>query len=34
MIYCCILLNVILMNGSMSITKNLPFYYIECNCDE
>jgi len=23
-----------LMNGSMSITKDLPVYYTECNCDE
>jgi hypothetical protein len=22
------------MNDCMSITKDLPFYYIECNCDE
>jgi hypothetical protein len=22
------------MNGCMSITKDVPFYYIECNCDE
>jgi len=28
------LLNVIVTNGCMSITKDLPFYYIECNCDE
>jgi hypothetical protein len=28
------LLNVIVMNGCMSITKDLPFYYIECNYDE
>jgi hypothetical protein len=28
------LLNVIVTNGCMSITKDLPFYYIECNCDK
>jgi hypothetical protein len=28
------LLNVIVTNCCMSITKDLPFYYIECNCDE
>ena len=33
-IYCCILFNVIVMNDCMSITKNLLFYYIECNCDK
>jgi len=29
-----ILLNVIMMNGCMGITKDLPFHIIECNCDE
>ena len=33
-IYCCILLNVIMTNGCMSITKDLLLYFIECNCDE
>ena len=33
-IYCCILLNVIMMNGCMSITKDLLLYFIECNYDE
>jgi len=33
-IYRCILLNVIVTNGCMSITKDLPLYYIECNYDE
>jgi hypothetical protein len=34
-IYGCILLSVIVINGCMSITKDLPFYYIlNCNCDE
>jgi hypothetical protein len=29
------LLNVmVVMNDCMSIMKDLPFYYIECNCDE
>jgi len=30
-IYYCILLNVIVMNGCMNITKNLLLYLIECN---
>jgi hypothetical protein len=34
MIYYCILLNVIMTNGCMSITKDLLLYFIECNCDE
>jgi hypothetical protein len=29
-IYYCILLNVIMTNGCMSITKDLPLYYTEC----
>jgi hypothetical protein len=33
-IYRCILLNVIVTNGCMSITKDLPSYFIECNCDK
>jgi hypothetical protein len=33
-IYYCILLNVIMTNGCMSITKDLPLYFIECNYDE
>jgi hypothetical protein len=28
------LLNVIVMNGCMGITKDLLFHIIECNCDE
>ena len=24
----------VITNGSMSITKDLPVYYTECNCDE
>jgi hypothetical protein len=32
-IFCCILLNVIVTNGSMSITKDLLLYFIEYNCD-
>jgi hypothetical protein len=34
MIYCCILLNVIVTNDCMSITKDLLLCLIECNCDE
>jgi hypothetical protein len=33
-IYCCILLNVIVTNDSLSIIKDLLLYFIECNCDE
>jgi hypothetical protein len=33
-IYYCILLNVIVMNGCMGITKDLPIYYIEWNFHE
>jgi len=33
-IYWCILLNVIMTNGCMSITKDLLMYFIECNYDE
>jgi len=33
-IYCHILLNVIVTNGCMGITTDLPSYYIECNYDE
>jgi hypothetical protein len=33
-IYCCIVLNVIMTNGCMSITMDLPLYFIECNYDE
>jgi uncharacterized protein YceK len=33
-IYCWIILNVIVTNGCVSITKDLPLYYIECNCHE
>jgi hypothetical protein len=31
-IYCCILIECIVTNGCMSITKDLPLYYIEWNC--
>jgi len=34
MIYCCIFIDVVVMNDCMSIIKNVLFYYIECNCDE
>jgi hypothetical protein len=33
-IYCCILLDEIVTNGCMSITKDQLLYFIECNCDE
>jgi len=33
-IYYCVLLNVIVMNGCMNITKDLLLYFIECNCDK
>jgi len=33
-IYFCVLLNVIVMNGCMNITKDLLLYFIECNCDK
>jgi len=33
-IYYCILLNVIMTNGCMSIMKDLLLYFIECNYDE
>ena len=33
-IYCCILLNVIVTNGCLNITKDLLLYFIECNYDE
>jgi hypothetical protein len=33
-ICCCILLNVIMTNECMNITKDLLLYFIECNCDE
>jgi hypothetical protein len=33
-INCCILLNVIVTNGCMSITKDLLLYFIGWNCDK
>jgi len=33
-IYCCILLDVIVTNGCMSIMKDLMLYFIECSRDE
>jgi len=33
-IHCCILLDVIVINGCISITNDLLLYFIECNCDE
>jgi hypothetical protein len=33
-IYCCILLNVIVMNSCISIMKDQLSCLIECNCDE
>ena len=33
-IHCCILLDVIMTNGCMSITKDPLLYFIGCNCDE
>jgi hypothetical protein len=33
-IYYCSLLNVIMKNGCMSISRAQLLYFIECNCDE